>query len=66
MIVTGAHVITGDPGRPVIGGGAVLVRDGSVVEVGTSAKVRTAHPDEPVVDTGRVVLPGLVNAHTHA
>ncbi|HYN66403.1 MAG TPA: putative aminohydrolase SsnA [Ornithinibacter sp.] len=66
MIVTGAHVITGDPGRPVVGGGAVLVRDGLVVEVGASGKLRTAHPDEPVVDTGRVVLPGLVNAHTHA
>lgn len=66
MIVTGAHLVTGDPDLPVVGDGAVLVRDGLVVAVGTSGGLRAAHPDEPVVDTGRVVLPGLVNTHTHA
>ncbi len=65
MIVTGTHVVTGDPTRPVVTDGAVLVRGGLVAEVGTSSELRTAHPGEPVVDTGRVVLPGLVNTHTH-
>ncbi|HET7763137.1 MAG TPA: amidohydrolase family protein, partial [Phycicoccus sp.] len=66
MIVSGSHVITGDPARPVVTGGAVLVRGGLVRAVGSAAELRAAHPDEPVVETGRVVLPGLVNAHTHA
>jgi len=66
VIVTGTHVITGDPTRPVVTDGAVLVRGGLVAEVGTSSELRTAHPGEPVVDTGRVVLPGLVNTHTHS
>ena len=66
MIVTGTHVITGDPGRPVVGDGAVLVHDGLVAAVGPASELRGAHPAETVVDTGRVVLPGLVNAHTHA
>jgi len=65
VIVTGTHVVTGDPTRPVVTDGAVLVRGGLVAEVGTSSELRTAHPGEPVVDTGRVVLPGLVNTHTH-
>lgn len=65
MIVTGTHVVTGDPTRPVVTGGGVVVRGGLVAEVGTSGELRTAHPGEPVVDTGRVVLPGLVNTHTH-
>ena len=66
MIVAGSHVVTADPARPVVPRGAVLVRDGLVVAVGPEADLRAAHPGEPVVDTGRVVLPGLVNAHTHA
>ncbi len=66
MIVAGSHVVTGDPARPVVARGGVLVRDGLVVALGPEAELRAAHPGEPVVDTGRVVLPGLVNAHTHA
>lgn len=77
MIVTGTHVITADPAAPVIGGAApgeggpagaagVLVRHGVVVAVAPAAELRAEHPDEPVTDTGRVILPGLINAHTHA
>ncbi len=65
MIITGT-VITGDPAQPVVTGGAVVVRDGVIADVGPAALLRPAHPDEPVVDTGRVILPGLINAHTHA
>ena len=66
MIVTGRAVITGDPALPVVPDGAVLVRNGVVDAVGPATDLRLANPDERVVDTGRVVLPGLVNAHTHA
>ena len=66
MIVAGSHVITGDRAVPVVPHGAVLVRDGLVSAVGPADALRSAHPHEPVVDTRRVVLPGLVNAHTHA
>jgi cytosine/adenosine deaminase-related metal-dependent hydrolase len=66
MIITGRAVITGDPVTPVVPAGAVLVRGGTIQAVGPAADLRAAHPDEPVTDTGRVILPGLVNAHTHA
>ena len=63
MIVTGT-VITGDPAQPVVD--ALVVRDGVVVAVGTADALRAADPDQAVTATGRVILPGLVNAHTHA
>jgi putative selenium metabolism protein SsnA len=66
VIVTGRCVITGDAVTPVVAGGAVLVRDGLVAAVGPAAQLRATHPAEPVTDTGLVVLPGLINAHTHA
>ncbi len=66
MIVTGRAVITADPERPVVPDGAVLVQDGTVDAVGPASALRLAHPTETVVETGRVIMPGLVNAHTHA
>ncbi|MEX2160505.1 MAG: imidazolonepropionase [Anaerolineales bacterium] len=47
--------------------GAVLVREGRIAAVGKSADLRAAHPAEPMLDAGgRVVLPGFVDAHSHA
>src|SRR5512140_3409227 len=46
--------------------GAVLLRGSRIEAVGTTADLRAAYPDEPQLDArGRVVLPGLVDAHTH-
>jgi guanine deaminase len=61
------------PDDPFTGGtlraeadGAVLVRDGVILERGEYAVVRRAHPDEAVVDlTDGLVLPGFVDAHVH-
>ncbi|NOY99730.1 MAG: imidazolonepropionase [Chloroflexi bacterium] len=50
----------------VIEGGAVLVRDEKIVEVGSTADLRAAHPHEPTLDaSGCVVMPGFVDPHTH-
>jgi imidazolonepropionase len=51
----------------VVAGGALLVRDGRIRQVGTRAEIeRAAAPDAEIVDAGgRIVLPGFVDAHTH-
>ncbi len=46
--------------------GAVLIREGKIAAVGTTAELRAAYPDEPDLDaSGSAVLPGFVDAHTH-
>lgn len=51
---------------PPIENGAVLVRDGKIVEVGSANRLRTIYPDEPSKDFGLAALmPGFVDAHTH-
>ncbi|MFZ4519741.1 MAG: amidohydrolase family protein [Microthrixaceae bacterium] len=46
--------------------GAVAIRDGCVVDVGAAADVQARHPGARVHHLpGHVLLPGLVNLHTH-
>ncbi len=67
MIIGNGPVITNDPANPFVDCGAVRV-DGTVVTaVGPLEAVRAAHPHEDFHDVaGRVIMPGLINAHTHA
>lgn len=52
----------------IIRDGAMLIRDGVIERTGTRVELEPAMgPDYTVVDAGgRVVLPGFVDAHTHA
>jgi imidazolonepropionase len=46
--------------------GAVLIEGDQIAAVGATADLRAAYPNEPVFDArGRVVMPGLVDPHTH-
>ncbi len=65
LILTGANVITLDPGRPHAT--AVAVRGGRIVKVGSDAEVRAlAGPATRSLElAGRTVLPGLTDAHVH-
>ncbi len=50
----------------LISDGAVAVADGLVVDVGTTSEVNEAYrAPRRIVAGGRVVLPGLIDAHTH-
>lgn len=46
--------------------GAVAIADGHIVAVGTTSKIRAEYRALHEIDAGgRVVMPGLVDAHTH-
>ena len=65
-ILAHATVITMDATSAVLSDGAVAVQGDSLLAVGTSAEVMRQYTSPNVLDcTGRVLLPGLVNAHTH-
>jgi cytosine/adenosine deaminase-related metal-dependent hydrolase len=57
-------IVTGD-GDVVRDGAAIVDVRGEVVDVGPAAEVLPHHPGVPVERVRGVVLPGLVNAHTH-
>jgi len=54
-----------NPDSPPIAGGALLVRDGAVADVGTLSELRHAHTAPVVEYPDCAIIPGFVNAHTH-
>ncbi len=64
LLLTNAHVLTMDEEFTIHAQGSIAVGGGEILAVG-SVEPRY-EPRETVDCRGRVVLPGLVNAHTHA
>jgi imidazolonepropionase len=64
-----SEVVTPDrAGRAVLRypRGAVVFREGRVLEVGAAAELSRRHPDaRPLTANGRLVTPALVDCHTH-
>lgn len=66
FIVRDAIVVTMDEERNVFESGYVWVKDGLIHQVGDSAALRDLPPEVPVSSArGRLVMPGLINAHGH-
>ena len=66
LILADATLITMNPERDVLEAGSVCVEGDRIASVGTLTQLRRMHPEAEVVDCGgRIVMPGLVNTHTH-
>ena len=65
LAIVNGTVITMDPDRRVLRGGAVGIRDGRIVAVEADA---ASLPDarETIDAAGKIVLPGIVDTHGHA
>jgi 5-methylthioadenosine/S-adenosylhomocysteine deaminase len=67
LIVTNATVVTMDPSARVVQGGAVAVDGSDIVGVDTAASINRQFRAAQTIDAGgQIVLPGLINTHTHA
>ena len=67
LVVTGGTVVTVDAARRVIPRGAVAIDGSRIVAVGTAVEIAARFQPRATIDaTGQVVMPGLINTHTHA
>ena len=67
LVVTGGTVVTVDAARRVIPNGAVAIDGADIVAVDTADAVAKQFRGTDTIDaTGQLVLPGLINTHTHA
>ncbi|MEE8390563.1 MAG: amidohydrolase [Anaerolineae bacterium] len=67
VILTGGSVATMNGEFDLFNPGAVAIRGGNIEAVGPADQITAAYAAEDVVDcSGCAVIPGLINAHTHA
>ena len=67
LIVKGAHIVTMDAKRTVIENGAIAIDDGVILDIGDAADIEANYAAVETLDGDkRIVMPGLVNGHSHA
>nr|HID12477.1 amidohydrolase [Anaerolineae bacterium] len=67
VILTGGSVATMNNDFDLFTSGAVAVRDGIIEAVGPADQIAAVYTADEIVDcSGCAVIPGLINAHTHA
>ncbi len=65
-IIQNVTIVTGDAGRTVHHNAAIAIDADKIVAIGPTGEVVAAHPGaEHVNGSGKAVLPGLINCHTH-
>ena len=66
LIIKGGTIVTMDGSRRVIENGGVAIKSGRIVEVGKTADINRKYAAREVINaSGKVVIPGLINGHTH-
>ncbi len=67
LVVTGGWVVTSDASNRVLSPGAIAIDGREIVGVGTPEAIAAQFVGRESLDaSGHVVLPGLINTHTHA
>jgi cytosine/adenosine deaminase-related metal-dependent hydrolase len=66
LIVTNAHVVTMNARKDVIENGAVIIKDSLIFAVGPGALADRYVAPKTIDAGGDLVLPGMINTHTHA
>ena len=67
LLVRGDYIVTMDDGGTIIENGAVAIDDGVILAVGPATEIAAKYPAAEVLDgENRIVMPGLVNGHSHA
>jgi len=65
-IITGGSVVTMDGQRHIYDDGAVVVTGDAIVAVGPRTELEARYESRQKIDaTGKLVLPGFINGHTH-
>ena len=67
LLVSGGIVVTVDPANRVIPNGAVAIDGTDIVAVDTAENIAKQFRGRDTINaSGQIILPGLINTHTHA
>jgi len=66
MLIKNGLIMTLDPERRVIQNGSIIYQEDKIVAVGKTTDLEKNFNTDEVIDASRkIIMPGLVNAHTH-
>ncbi|MGI9229192.1 MAG: amidohydrolase family protein [Gammaproteobacteria bacterium] len=67
LLISADYVVTMDEADTVISDGAVAVRDGVIIAVGSADTIRNRYQaGQDINEPDSLLMPGLINGHTHA
>ena len=67
LVINNGIVITVDGSRRILDPGSIAIAGNSIVAIDTPANIAARYTAANTIDaTGKVVMPGLINTHTHA
>jgi 5-methylthioadenosine/S-adenosylhomocysteine deaminase len=66
MLIENGVVVTMNAEREILSGASVVIQGDRIAAVGAKDELRQRYPEAKRLDAGgKMVLPGLINAHTH-
>ena len=66
LLITNGRLVTWGQSNEIIENGALLLMDGRIAALGTTAELNAQYPDAEQLDArGQLVMPGNICAHTH-
>lgn len=66
MLIGNGRLITHNKINPYIENGAVVIKNNVIIEVGYYEGLKEKYKGEEFIDAkGKVIMPGMINAHTH-
>ncbi len=67
LAIRQAYLITMDSAWSIYPNATILIKEGTILQIGTTDSLQGSYQAEETWDAqGRLVLPGLINTHTHA
>jgi 5-methylthioadenosine/S-adenosylhomocysteine deaminase len=67
LLVAGGTLVTMDSARAILEEGAIVLKGDTIIAVGPRSEVEARYVATQTIDAkGKLVLPGLINGHTHA
>ncbi|MEI7624461.1 MAG: hypothetical protein WCJ88_12985, partial [Actinomycetes bacterium] len=63
--ITNALIVTVDADDSIINGGTIVITDDTITEILPAGDSPSSTVDVTVDAHGGIVMPGLINAHTH-
>ena len=66
LVITHAYVVTMDGKKEIFEDGVVVVKDGRIAAVGPANIAARYRADKTIDAAGDIVMPGMINTHTHA